>query len=197
MRQIFRSDRRRPGLFAARQVYVRSGPASQYVTLSRPLQIGVAVGLGMLVLWLGLASYAALSEHLETRAQARELARLESITKALQTSFEQEGRKHPGPDAAPLDDADLITEVAELKASRERAMMLADAAAGEADALRREVALAYERIRGLELDLVRTSLDEAADSLVGNRSADLPVIGNLLEPISCPSVAAEAAATCR
>jgi hypothetical protein len=31
-------------LFATRHVYLRSGAASQYVVLSRPLQIGVVVG---------------------------------------------------------------------------------------------------------------------------------------------------------
>jgi len=198
MRQTTPSRRLGRALFAPRQVYVRNGPVSQYVTLSRSLQASAAAGMGALLLWLGVATYVALDKHLETLAQARELARLESITKALQTSFEQEREPdHAEPDAAGVADSDLISEVAELKASRERAMMLADAAAGEADELRREVALAYERIRELELDLVKTELDEVppTDATGGNPDTSR-LIGRLLEPVACPSADTGPTATC-
>ena len=130
MRQTTPLHRFRRALFAPRQVYVRNGPVSQYVTLSRSLQASAAAGMGALLLWLGVATYVALDKHLETLAQARELARLEGITKALQTSFEQEREQdHARPDTVGIAGSDLVTEVAELKASRARAKMLADAAA--------------------------------------------------------------------
>ncbi|MGH6944933.1 MAG: hypothetical protein ACREH6_12025, partial [Geminicoccaceae bacterium] len=45
-------------LFAARQLYLRSGQGSQYVVLSRRIQIGAALGLCAVLVWLGAASYA-------------------------------------------------------------------------------------------------------------------------------------------
>jgi hypothetical protein len=185
MRQTRRWERQQ--LFAPRQVYLRGGPLSQYVTLSRSLQIAVAAGMAMIVLWLGLASYAAVAKHLETVEQSRELARLESIAKTLRTSVEeaQEDESSNGDAEA---NADLVTEVAELKGSRERALMLADAAAGEADALRREVALANERIRDLELALVKTELDAGPPkSLVSSRADEAQLAGGLLAEVSCPA----------
>ena len=187
MRQTGHWHRRGPGteLFAPRQVYLRAGPASHYVALSRSLQIAVAAGMGAIALWLGLASYAAIAKHLETVEQGRELARLESVAKSLRASVEEaQGEQRAGGDARA--DAELVTEVAELKVGRERALMLADAAAGEADALRREVALAYERVRELELALLRSELDEATTaSLIGSRATAAPRGGGL-EEVSCP-----------
>lgn len=190
MRQTGRSHRRSPGreLFAPRQVYLRSGPASQYVALSRSLQIAVAAAMGAIGLWLGVASYAAIAKHLETVEQGRELARLESVAKTLRTSVEEaQGDQRANGDAAA--EADLVSEVAELQDSRERALMLADAAAGEADALRREVALAYERVRELELALVRSELEEAFSpaSLVGSRASAAARIVGSVEEMSCPA----------
>jgi len=189
MRQTGRWHRRSPGqeLFAQRQVYLRSGPVSQYVALSRSLQIAVAAGMAGVALWLGLASYAAIAKHLETVEQSRELARLESVAKTLRTSVEEaQGDQSSNDDAG--SDADLVTEVAELQEGRERALMLADAATGEADALRREVALAYERVRELELALVRSELDEATSaSLVGSRASAAERAGGALEEVTCPA----------
>lgn len=188
MRQTDRWHRRSgaPGLFAPRQVYLRAGPVSQYVALSRSLQIAVAAGMAAIALWLGLASYAAIAKHLETVEQGRELARLESVAKSLRASVEEaQGAQSPSRD--PGADADLVTEVAELKGGRERALMLADAAAGEADALRREVALAYERVRELELALVKSELEQAPPaSLVGSRAGAAQRAGGPLDELSCP-----------
>ena len=86
----------RPGLFAARQVYVRSGPSSRYVSLSRPLQISVAAAWRLGLLWLGLASYAAVAKHLETLEQGRELARLESLARSLQSTVEEARERRAG-----------------------------------------------------------------------------------------------------
>ena len=157
MPQDRRWERRRPmrpGLFAARQVYVRSGASSRYVDLSRSLQICVAVAMGVAVLWLGLASYAAVAKHLETLEQRRELARLESIAKTLRTTVEDVG----DPQSDTPDDAatnDLEAELAAAKAGRERALTLADARAAEAADLRRELALANERISELTAALAQ------------------------------------------
>jgi hypothetical protein len=187
MRQTDRWHRRSPGekLFAPRQVYLRSGTVSQYVALSRSLQIAVVAGMAGVALWLGLASYAAIAKHLETVEQSRELARLESVAKTLRTSVEEaQGAQGTNRDAGP--DADLVTEMAELQDSRERALMLADAAAGEADTLRREVALAYERVRELELALVRRELDETMSaSLIGSRASATERAGGALEELAC------------
>jgi hypothetical protein len=189
MRQTDRWHRRSPGeeLFAPRQVYLRSGTVSQYVALSRSLQIAVVAGMAGVALWLGLASYAAIAKHLETVEQSRELARLESVAKSLRAAVEEaQGERRSNDDGgagtAP------VSEVAELERSRERALMLADAAAGEADALRREVALAYERVRELELALVRSELDEvAAAGLLGSRASAAQQAGGALEELACPA----------
>jgi len=188
MRQTGRSHRRSPGreLFAPRQVYLRTGPVSQYVALSRSLQIAVAAGLAAIALWLGVASYAAIAKHLETVEQGRELARLESVAKTLRAAVEEaQGDQSANGNAAA--EADLVTEVAELEDSRERALMLADAAAGEADALRREVALAYERVRELEVALLKSELDQAAPTSFAGGPADTAQwAGGPLDELSCP-----------
>jgi hypothetical protein len=194
MRQIPRRDRPDLGqeLFAPRQVYVRSGGACQYVTLSRPLQIAVAAGMALIVLWLGLASYTALAKHWETLEQQRELARLESVSKTLRTSFEALRVSFERAQADRAADAgatprDLTAELDALQAGRDRALKLADAAAGEAEALRREMALAYEQIRELELAEVKNQLDETVPaSLVGGSTNAMRLAGNLLDPVSCP-----------
>jgi hypothetical protein len=153
-------------LFAARQVYVRSGLTSRYVVLSRPLQISVAVGFVVVVLWLGLASYAAIAKHLQTIAQGRELARLESVTKTLQATV-QESRSLPPADRQADAVPDLVAELADANGARDRAHALAEASAGEATALRHELALAHDQIRELKCDLAKAEAERrvAADRL--------------------------------
>ncbi len=121
--------------------------------LSRSLQISVALGLGVLVLWLGLASYATVAKHLQIREQSRELARLESITKTLRTTIE-DSRSVPEANRQAEAGPDLVAELADAKAARDRAHTLAEASAGEAAELGRELALAKEQIRELKCDLV-------------------------------------------
>jgi hypothetical protein len=160
-------------LFAARQVYVRSGLTSRYVALSRSLQISVAIGLGVLVLWLGLASYAAIAKHLQTVAQGRELARLESITKTLRTTVE-EAQSVPPADRQAEAVPDLVAELADANAARDRAHTLAKVSAGEATELRHELTLAHDQIRELKCDLARAEAERqaAADRLAKLESAD-------------------------
>jgi hypothetical protein len=155
-----------PELFAARQVYVRSGQTSRYVALSRALQIWVAIGLGMIVLWLGVASYAAIAKHLQTVAQARELARLESITKTLRATVE-EAPKSPESNRQAEAVPDLLAELADAKAARDRAHVMAQAAAGEAGELRHELTLAQDQIRDLKCDLAQAEAERRAVTALG------------------------------
>jgi hypothetical protein len=77
------SERRSPwDLFAERQVHMRSGDESRYIVLSRPLQIGVAAGLLAVLALLAIASYHAISKHLETVAQQQALAEQEASSAA-------------------------------------------------------------------------------------------------------------------
>jgi predicted RNase H-like nuclease (RuvC/YqgF family) len=75
-------------LFAERQVYLRSGLRSQYVVLSRPLQIGVAIAMVLLIAWSAWASYSAIAKRFELSAQSRELARLEAAQSSLRHAAE-------------------------------------------------------------------------------------------------------------
>jgi hypothetical protein len=172
------------GLFAPRQVYVRNGAASQYVTLSRGLQVAVAAGLAIAVLWLGVASWAAVAKHLETVQQSRELARLEGIAQSLRTTIEGAQSDQPLNEGAAAT-ADLQTELAAVRSDRERALALARAAAGEAAELRREVTLANQRVDELRRALVQaeTGSPSAAELLGGAAPArDRPVTAIAAEP---------------
>jgi uncharacterized coiled-coil DUF342 family protein len=138
-------------LLSDHHVYVRSGPTSRYVVLSWPWQVGVSLAVVALVGWAGVASFAWFAEHLETLGQRRELARLTEINQRLEASAEA-ARAAVQQNAMPEHVARLVAQLADLEAGRERALSLADAAAGEADELRRELALAAERIRELEAE---------------------------------------------
>lgn len=151
-------------LFAERQVYVRSGPASGYVVLSRSLQIGVTLGVAGLILWLAMASYASIANHLDTLAQRHELARLEGVNRSLRAAAEAAGANEELRLAAGRVPA-LTAELEAAKAARERALSLAAAAAGEAEDLRRELALAQDRIAELgALDGAAAALAIKADA---------------------------------
>lgn len=160
-------------LFADRQVYVRSGLASRYVALSRSAQIAAVAGFGLVVLWLGLASYAAVSKHLQTLEQGRELVRLESIARSLRTTVEQ-SQEAPAADPQAETVPDLVTELADAKAARERARALAKVAAGEAGELRNELELAQDQIRELKCALVQA---EGARQAAAARVARLESTG--------------------
>ena len=72
-------------LFAARHVYLRSGAASQYVVLSRPLQIGVVVGGALTLAAFACAGYSAIAGRLAAIEQRREIARLELVIRTLRS----------------------------------------------------------------------------------------------------------------
>lgn len=193
MPQARRSTLMLQDLFVDRQVYVRSGPVSRYVTLSRSLQISVAVAIGVIALWLALASYAAVAKHLETVDQGRELARLESITRTLRTTVEESRsvrQANPKAEAVP----DLVAELADARGARERALTLADARAAEADELRKELALAHDQIQGLTSELTQAKAERRAEFLTAaapapptNADGDPALPGPALPDPGCPA----------
>ncbi len=135
-------------LFAERQVYLRSGLTSRYVVLSRPLQIGVTIAMGLIIAWLAYASYSAVAKHFELVGQSRELARLEGVNQSLQAAAEaSQSTEELRTQAARV--PELSSALSAAKAARERAESLTKATTAEADDLRRELALAQDRIKEL------------------------------------------------
>lgn len=156
-------------LFAERQAYLRNGTSSRYVVLSRSLQIGVVVALCLVVGWLGFASYSSVAKHLQTVEQDRELARLEADNESLRAAAETARR-----DAEQLAQVEqrlpeLTVALADAETARERAEQLAAAAAGEAEELRRELALLEDRMEELSAD---SAAGSAPDSLAGDERAE-------------------------
>ena len=144
-----------PSFHACAAGAVRGPPGVRSQRPDQPLRGALALAadlgrgpLGVVVLWLALASYAAVAKHIETVEQGRELARLESVAKTLRTTVEESRTvEEAAPKAAAV--PDLVAELADAKAARERALTLADARAGEAEELRHELALAHDQIREL------------------------------------------------
>ncbi len=174
-------------LFAERQVYVRAGMTSRYVTISRALQIWATLGVTVLVAWLGLASYAAVAKHLEAVAQGREVARLEAVTKALQAKIEAAQADRSTPAAVPPA-SDLAVKLAAAKEGRERALTLAKASAAESAELRRELTLAEDQRRELTADLNRQTIVAKPADLgpegAASKSDAAPVAATLMAPLS-------------
>jgi DNA repair exonuclease SbcCD ATPase subunit len=156
-------------LFAERQVYLRSGLTSRYVVLSRPLQIGVTIAMGLVIAWLAYASYSAVAKHFELVGQSRELARLEGVNKSLQAAAEaSQSTEELRSQAARV--PELSSALSAAKAARERAESLTKAATAEADDLRRELALAQDRIK--ELAAAGRPSGQAAGADGTNAAAD-------------------------
>jgi chromosome segregation ATPase len=135
-------------LFAERQVYLRSGLTSRYVVLSRPLQIGVTIAMGLIIAWLAYASYSAIARHFELAGQSRELARLEDVNQSLRAAAEA---------AKPTEDLraqaarvpELTTALSAAEAARKQAESRTQSATAQANQLRQELALAQDRIKEL------------------------------------------------
>jgi chromosome segregation ATPase len=161
-------------LFAERHVYIRSGVDGRYVALSRPLQISVALGVVAAVAWLALASYGAIANYVEMRAQRETLTRLQNA----------------GPAAA--------AALAEALAARERAERLAEASRAEASELQGALRLTDARIRQAgeqvqRLEAEREALleqfaaeagDEAPSGAVAGLRAQLEAATRLIEELS-------------
>jgi DNA repair exonuclease SbcCD ATPase subunit len=79
------------GLFAERQVYLRSGLTSRYVVVSRPLQIAVTIGVGLVVAGLAFASYSSVVSHLAAAELLRELALAEARIGELGAARQADG----------------------------------------------------------------------------------------------------------
>jgi DNA repair exonuclease SbcCD ATPase subunit len=132
-------------LFAERQVYLRSGLTSRYVVLSRPLQIGVTIAMGLIIAWLAYASYSAIAKQFELAGQSRELARLEGVNKSLQVAAgDAQSAEELRSQAARV--PELSSALSAAQAARERAENLTKTASAQADQLRQELALAQARI---------------------------------------------------
>jgi chromosome segregation ATPase len=138
-------------LFAERQVYVRSGLHSDYVVLSRTLQIGVAIGSIAIVALLVVASYNAIARHFEVAVQQRALAELESAAGAAAQSAEELAQLRARSDTAQA-------EVERLTAALERA---------EAD---RQAALSAATEAGAKVAETSAALDQAETALRTARS---------------------------
>jgi chromosome segregation ATPase len=138
-------------LFAERQVYIRSGLHSEYVVLSRALQIGVAIGCIAIVALLAVASYNAIASHVEAAAQQRALAELASAAGAADQSAEELAQLRARSGTAQA-------EVERLAAALERA---------EAD---RQAALSAATEAGAKVAETSAALDQAETALRTARS---------------------------
>ena len=78
-------------LFAERQVYLRSGLTSRYVVVSRPLQIAVTIGIGLIVAGLAFAAYSSVVNHLAAAELRRELALAEARIGELGAARQADG----------------------------------------------------------------------------------------------------------
>lgn len=122
-------------LLAEHHVYVRSGPASRYVVLSWPWQIGVTLALAGIILWAGAASYGWLAAYLATLEQDRELARLAQLNQRLEIIA---ASYTPEPTPIALAPSRLVIGLEEVKSGTRLAVSVAEAAMVEIDELRPE-----------------------------------------------------------
>jgi chromosome segregation ATPase len=135
-------------LFAERQVYLRSGLTSRYVVLSRSLQIGVTIAMGLIIAGLAYASYSAITKHFELAGQSRELARLEDANQSLRAAAKA------APSTADLRAQaarvpELTSALSAAEAARKRAEDLSKSATAQVDQLRQQLAAAQDRIHQL------------------------------------------------
>lgn len=140
--------------FARRQVYLRAGQDSQYVELSPLLQIGVAIGIGALALWLAGASYAAISDAFVDDEQTALMAKLNSAEQALEEVGHE--RDEALEDAARV--ADL--EAALAAAQTEEAAAVPDTS--ETLALTDELEQTRDQLEDVRLQLSESKADHAA-----------------------------------
>jgi chromosome segregation ATPase len=158
-------------LFAERQVYLRSGLTSRYVVLSRPLQIAVTIGVGLIVAGLVFAAYSSVVSHLEAAALRRELALMEARIGELSAARQADGPVTPVHGAA----ADAAAaQLAERESSPEqrieeltRQLDISDAEAdrlqGDLEAALADAALLRQAAEAAEADL------QAERARVGDR----------------------------
>jgi len=105
--------KRKQPWFAPRQVYVRTGQGSSYVELSTMLQVCVAIGFGLIALWLLGASYSAARHAMDNGSNASLLAELETSQEKL-VEITSEASKVPALEAALTDAKASIAEAQQL-----------------------------------------------------------------------------------
>jgi predicted nucleic acid-binding Zn-ribbon protein len=141
-------------LFAERQVYLRSGLTSHYIVLSRRLQIGVTVAIGLIIAATGWASYSAIVQHFQLAGQSRELARLAEVNSSLRATA----------DAAPAAEQ-LQTQavrIPELSSALAAAETERERAEAEVERLRRDLEAARKDLAALRQS-AQTAEANAAD----------------------------------
>ncbi len=136
---------RRQPWFAPRQVYVRTGQGSSYVELSSMLQIGVAIGFGIIALWLLGASYSAAKHVMDKGSSASLLAELETSKEKL-GELTAEASKIPSLEAALVDAKTSIAKAQQLD---------------ETAALSAELAQTQQQLEDLRMELSKSKSEEA------------------------------------
>jgi DNA repair exonuclease SbcCD ATPase subunit len=161
-------------LFAERQVYIRSGPHSEYVVLSRALQIGVALGMVAIAALLAIASYNAIAKHLEAAAQQRALAHLQSAARATDQSAEELAQLRRGNDAAQAEIERLTAALQRAEADRQAALSAETEAGAKAAEHSAALAQADAALRSARSDAAtRIQELEAALAAATNESRSL------------------------
>lgn len=158
-------------LFAERQVYLRSGLTSRYVVLSRPLQIGVTIAMGLIIAWLAYASYSAIARHFELAGQSRELARLEDVNQSLRAAAEAaKSTEELRAQAARV--PELTSALSTAEAARKRAESLTQSTTAQANQLRQELALAQDKIHELTTTSQPPGQTAGADGATAKAASD-------------------------
>ena len=81
--------------FSPRQVYLRTDQGSSYVELSTALQVGVAVGFGLIALWLLGTSYGLIANRLDENSSATLLSKLATTEQELAQLADEASRVVP------------------------------------------------------------------------------------------------------
>jgi DNA repair exonuclease SbcCD ATPase subunit len=167
-----RPKRQRRSWFAPRQVYLRAGQDSSYVELSTTLQASVAIGIGVIVLWLVGASYSALSNVLDKSSSARLASKLET-TEGKLVEITEVAAKIPSLEAAL---ADARTEVAEAQQVDETTALSAEleATKGQLEELRQQLSTSKAEEATLQARLeALTAVGNVASEQPGEEASSL------------------------
>ena len=140
-------------LFAERQVYLRSGFTSRYVVLSRPLQIAVTIGVGLIVAGLAYAFYSSVVSQLEAGELRRELALAEARIGELSASGQVDGPVTAVDGTAGDSQSSAEQRIEELMGQLETADAEADRLRGDLDAAQADAAALRQAAETAEADL--------------------------------------------
>jgi TolA-binding protein len=149
-------------LFAERQVYLRSGLTSRYVVLSRPLQIAVTIGVGLIVAGLAFASYSSVVSHLEAGELRRELALAEARLGELSTATGG-AAVHTAPAQLAASQSSAGQRIAELTRQLEASDAKADRLQGDLEAALTDAAALRQAAETAEANLADLQAGIARD----------------------------------